>query len=70
MDKLNNVYERERDALLEALRIADVECLFCAHRECVAEDCVDYCCDCEHKCLCYLCDNRSNWEWKGFEEGC
>ncbi|MBQ8264139.1 MAG: hypothetical protein IJY96_05115 [Oscillospiraceae bacterium] len=61
---------QERDRLLEALKMADVECRYCAHankllgEECL--DCVADCSECLNPCPCLSCENQSNWEWVGF----
>ena len=68
MNNSKNDFASERDALLEALRIADVECRFCVHRDNNPTDCTDYCYDCPNPCPCHTCTEQSNWKWCGFKE--
>ena len=66
--------ERERDALLDALRLTDADCTYCKHGEPYGEFCEicdqnDYSCSaCQvaDKCPCRTCTSQSkNWEWRG-----
>ena len=67
--------ERERDALLAALRRVDIDCDCCKHRIDSAEFCEEsdfYCGDCRNKdnCRCEGCGrDNCNWEWCGIKEG-
>ena len=65
-DKLALMAEDLAEAL-EALRKADLNCLYCQHAQpdkpC---DAVGYVCgDCKEDCPCNTCRDNSNWKWKG-----
>ena len=53
--------KRERDALLEGLKRADLGCEYCKHCNSGVELDAD-------KCPCNKCRNNSHWEWAGIKE--
>jgi hypothetical protein len=66
--------EAERDALLDALRMMDVDCTYCKHAEPYGEFCEIcdqngcYCpaCQVADKCPCRTCTRDDcHWEWCG-----
>lgn len=63
--------ERERDALLKALKCTDIDCGHCKHCNTMEDVCQCDCSDCEldaDKCTCNKCRNNSHWEWAGIKE--
>ena len=59
-----------REAMLNQLRRADLDCDLCKHN--IAEDCGNPEFDCETchlDCACKGCINNSKWEWRGAGEG-
>lgn len=62
--------ERERDALLDALKKADVygECENCKHRDSAPSDCDCECGLCKRNCRCGECRDGDKWEWRGVKE--
>lgn len=53
--------KRERDALLEGLKRADLGCEYCKHCNSSVEPDAD-------KCPCNKCRDNSLWEWAGIKE--
>lgn len=62
--------ERERDALLDALKKADVygECENCKHRDSAPSDCDCECESCQRNCRCWECRDGDKSEWVGVKE--
>ena len=66
-------HEKEKAALLKALKAADVygECENCKHGKDADINCAEanyYCSACDADCKCKTCLNGSNWEWIGVQE--
>ena len=63
--------EREKEALLTALKCTDLDCGHCKHCNIMEDVCKIDCSDCEldaDKCPCNECRNNSHWEWAGIKE--
>lgn len=57
--------ERERDAAVRDLEVADkLDCEFCVHNR-PTPGCVWDCEKCEKKCTCNLCRNNDKYAWRG-----
>lgn len=64
--------EREKEALLTALKCTDLECEHCKHCNSMENVCKCDCSDCEldaDNCPCNECRKNSHWEWAGIKEG-
>ena len=64
--------EREKEALLTALKCTDLECEHCKHCNIMENVCKYDCSDCEldaDNCPCKECRKNSHWEWAGIKEG-
>lgn len=63
--------ERERDALLEAMKDTDINCDYCKHSDIMQNVCKCDCSFCDipaDDCHCNECRNNSHWEWAGIKE--
>ena len=57
--------ERERDALLSDLELADrFDCICCVNSQNMAT-CDVECSKCLEPCICTQCENNSLWQWRG-----
>lgn len=70
LEKKCRQLEREKDALLDALKKADVygECGNCKHRDSAPSDCDFECGSCQRNCRCWECRDGDKWEWVGVKE--
>lgn len=73
LTKRNDEITEEKFQLLQDLKAADIDCIYCKHAkdEEITRKCIDQDCDCdkcEIECPCKTCVNKSNWKWTGVQK--
>lgn len=66
--------EEEKAALLDALRMTDLDCAYCKHAKVYGQACEEadfMCSECKvlEQCPCYKCTSQDkHWEWCGLPD--